>query len=200
MRKALWGLLLIAGLSAGAPGDASAGVKTTVETQHYVISGRTGAALLDAMDRRGPKHGFLTRAIAQTSYTIAWKMEWGETRAACRVKRADGELAIIYTYPKVGGQVSRTVQRKWDRFLAGVTKHEKMHGLIAQQMVNEAQRSIGKLTIRNDPGCRKSRKEVSRRVDAIYAKYEKKQVDYDEREHREGGPVEALIDALVQER
>lgn len=198
MRKAAWGLLLIAGLCAGAVGDAYAGVKTTVQTRHYVITGQTGAALLAGMDRRGPKHGFLTRAIAQTRYTIAWRMEWGETRAACRVKRADGELAIVYTYPKVSGPVSRDMRRKWDRFLAGVTRHEKMHGLIAQQMVNEAQRSIARLTIRNDPGCRKSRREVSRRVDAIYAKYEKKQVSYDEKEHREGGPVEKLIDALVR--
>jgi predicted secreted Zn-dependent protease len=200
MREAAWGLLLIAGLCAGAAGEAYAGVKTTVQTTHYVIAGKTGAALLDAMDRRGPKHGLLTRAIAQTRYTIAWKMEWGETRAACRVKRADGTLAVIYTYPKVSGPVSRAMQRKWDRFLAGVTKHEKMHGLIARQMVDEAQRSIGKLAIRNDPGCRKSRREVTRRVDAVYAKYEKRQVGYDEREHREGGPVEALIDALVAER
>lgn len=200
MRNAAWGVLLVAGLCAGAFGDASAGVKTTVKTRHYVITGKTGAALLDAMDRRGPKHGLLTRAIAQTRYTIAWKMEWGETRAACRVKRADGELAITYTYPKVSGPVSRDMQRRWGRFLAGVTRHEKMHGLIAQQMVDEAQRSIAKLEIRNDPGCRKSRREVSRRVDAIYAKFEKKQVGYDEREHREGGPVEGLIDALVRER
>jgi predicted secreted Zn-dependent protease len=198
MRNAACGLLLIAGVCAC--GQANAAVKTTIDTRHYAVSGKTGAALLAAMDRRGPKHGFLTRAIAQTRYTVAWKIEWGETRTACRVKRADATLAITYTYPRVNGSVSRDMQRKWSKFLAGVTKHEKMHGAIAQQMVNEAERTVSSLTIPNDRGCRKSRSEVKRRVDAIYAKYEKKQISFDSREHRSGGPVEGLILGLVKRR
>ena len=87
--------------SAGFAGEASADVKVTEKTRNYAIAGKSGAALLDAMDRRGPKHGFLTRAIAQTRYSVSWKIEWGETRTACRVKRVEGELAITYTYPRV---------------------------------------------------------------------------------------------------
>ena len=52
--------------------DADASVSIKTKTATYSISGKDGNALLDAMDRRGPKHGFLTRAIAQTSYTITW--------------------------------------------------------------------------------------------------------------------------------
>ncbi len=200
MRKAALALVLATGVCNGFAGEASAGVKTTVTTTHYAITGKTGAALLAAMDRRGPKHGLLTRAIAQTRYTVAWKMAWGETRTACRVKRADGQLAITYTYPRVDGAVSPDMKRKWGKFLAGVTKHEKMHGSIAQQMVVEAERAVSNLTIRNDPGCRKSRKEVKRRIDATYAKYEERQVSFDAREHRTGGPVEGLIGALTRRR
>ena len=198
MRKAAWGLLLMAGMCAGAVGEANAGVKVTVKTADYVIVGKTGEVLLAAMDRRGPKHGLLTRAIAQTRYSVAWKMQWGETRTACRVKRADATLAITYTYPRIDGPVSAGLQRKWKKFMSGVVKHEEMHGLIARAMVNEAERSISKLTIRNDPGCRKSRKEVKRRIDAAYAKYEKRQVTFDDKEHRAGGPVEGLIVALTR--
>ena len=54
-------------------------MKVTEKTGSYAVAGRSGAALLGAMDRRGPKHGFLTRAIAQTRYAISWTIEWGET-------------------------------------------------------------------------------------------------------------------------
>ena len=200
MRRAAWGLLLVGGICAGWAAQAQAGVKVKVKTQDYAIAGKTGEVLLDAMDRRGPKHGLLTRAIAQTRYSVAWKMEWGETRTACRVKRADGELSITYTYPRVDGPLSADLAVKWRRFLVGVRKHEETHGMIARQMVVEAERSISRLKIRSDPGCRKSRKEVKRLIDAAYAKFEGRQAAFDQREHREGGPVEGLIAELVRKR
>ena len=62
--------------------DANAAVSIKIKTATYPISGKNGIDLLDAMDRRGPKHGFLTRAIAQTSYTVylGGRLE-GETTA-----------------------------------------------------------------------------------------------------------------------
>ena len=56
--------------------DANADVSVKTKTGTYYIGGKDGNALLDAMDRLGPKHGFLTHAIAQTSYTIAWDIDW----------------------------------------------------------------------------------------------------------------------------
>ena len=54
-----------------------------------------------------------------------------------------------------------------------------------------------KLTIDNDPGCRKARREAKGRMTAIYADYEARQIRFDAREHREGGRVEGLIEALA---
>lgn len=200
MRLAALTWVVVIGACGSFAGDAVAGVTVTVKMRNYVIAGKTGEALLAAMDRKGPKHGFLTRAIAQTRYSVGWKIEWGETRTACRVKSVDGELAITYTYPRVGGPVSPELRRRWGRFLSGVRKHEEMHGAIARQMIKKAEKSVSKLTIQNDPKCRKSRKEVKRRIDAIYAEYEKKQINFDAREHRDGGPVEGLIAALTRNR
>ena len=200
MRRAALAWMVMVSACVSFASDAAADVTMTVKTRSYAVSGATGAVLLGAMDRHGPKHGFLTRAIAQTRYTIAWKMEWGETRSACRVKSVDGELAITYTYPQLEGPISRDLQRRWRRFMSGVQKHEEMHGKIARQMVRQAEKSVSKLSIRNDPQCRQSRREVKRRIDAIYAEYESKQIAFDAREHREGGPVEELIATLVRER
>ena len=189
--------LVLFGACVGLAGEAFAGVKVSEKTVGYDIAGKSGAALLDAMDSRGPKHGFLTRAIAQTRYTVAWTIEWGETRTACRVKSVDGDLAITYTYPRVTENLSRDMSRRWDEFLIGVRKHEKAHGALARQMAAAVEKSIAKLTIKNDKGCRKSRSEVKRRMAAIYADYEARQIRFDVKEHREGGRVEGLIGALT---
>jgi predicted secreted Zn-dependent protease len=197
MRRLISAWVLAACVS-GLSGAAVAGVHISEKTQNYAIAGKTGMALVDAMDRRGPKHGLLTRAIAQTGYSVSWQIEWGETRDACRVKRVDGQLAITYTYPRVAGSMPADLNGKWSRFMAGVRKHEGTHADLARQMARAAERSVASLTIRNDPNCRKSRAEVKRRMAAIYADYEARQLRFDAKEHREGGNVERLIGALVR--
>ena len=193
-----WASVLALSACAASACAAIADVKVTEARKSYAIAGTTGAALLDAMDRKGPKHGFLTRAIAQTRYSVSWTIEWGETSSACRVKTADGELAITYTFPRAEGPLSPDMKRRWDKFLVGVRKHEEMHGALARQMVKAAERSVARLTIRNDPGCRKSRTEVKRRMAAVYADYEARQIRFDQKEHREGGRVEGLIAGLTR--
>jgi predicted secreted Zn-dependent protease len=198
MRCIAWVRVVVLGACVAVAGEAAAGVKVSEKTRSYEISGKTGEVLLAAMDRRGPKHGFLTRAIAQTRYSISWKIEWAETRTACRVKDIDGKLDITYTYPDAH-ELPRGMQRRWAKFLAGVKKHERTHGDMARQMARTVEKTVAKLSIANDPGCRKTRTRVKDRMAAIYADYEARQIKFDAREHREGGRVEGLIEALVKD-
>ncbi|MGE0501422.1 MAG: DUF922 domain-containing protein [Rhizobiaceae bacterium] len=192
--------LIIAALIAAFAGGAAADVRVKVANKHYQISGKTGAALLDAMDRRGPKHGFLTRAIAQTRYSVTWEIEWAENAGTCRVRNADAVLDITYTYPKIAGAVSADLGKRWKRFFAGVRKHEETHGHIAREMVAAAERAVIGFTTRNDRTCSKSKREIKRRVDEIYAAYEARQIEFDRVEHREGGNVHGLVASLVSSR
>lgn len=196
MRCIAWARIALFGACVAVAGEAAAGVKVSETTRGYEIAGRTGAALLAAMDRRGPKHGFLTRAIAQTRYSVSWTIEWGETRTACRVKGIDGRLDIIYTYPDAR-DLPPGLARSWARFLAGVRKHERTHGDTARQMAKAVEKSVARVSVAGDPGCRRARAEAKRRMTAIYADYEARQIRFDAREHRPGGPVERLIDRLV---
>lgn len=193
---ALAGFLAV--LCGGTVGAARADITVTSRTQAYNISGRTGAALLREMDKRGPKHGFLTRAIAQTGYSVAWTIEWGESAKSCHVNKIDGALAITYTFPRVSGVMSADLKRRWGRFTTGVRKHEETHGALARQMANAAEKSIARLTVPNDPGCRKARAEAKRRMAAVYADYEARQIKFDTKEHRAGGRVEGLIASLTR--
>ena len=190
-------LLLLA--SSGASTAALAGpaaIAVSVSRESYPIRGKTGDQLLEAMDRRGPKHGLLTRAIAQTRYSVGWDITWAANGGVCRVETANAKLLITYTYPEVAGGVPPALKSRWATFMRGVVHHEENHGKMARDMVADAERAVSKIAIRNDPGCAKARAETKRRADAIYARYEQRQVQFDVREHSAGGNVDRLIARL----
>ena len=114
------------------------------------------------------------------------------------VETADGKLAITYTYPRVSGRLPPGLQRKWERFLTGVKRHEETHARMARQMAKAAEKAMARLAVANDPGCRKARLAAKRRMDVVYADWEARQLAFDTREHRPGGPVERLIEALIR--
>ena len=177
-----------------APAEASIKVKTKTTT--YSISGKTGEALLDAMDRSGPKHGFLTRAIAQTSYTVSWDIDWRQRGGGCLVADAAATLSVNYNYPAVSNALSGPLDNRWRRFMAGVRRHEETHGRIARDMVKAAERDITGLTYRNDRSCSRAQADVKLRIARTYAKYEARQESFDQVEHAPGGNVERLVRRL----
>lgn len=176
----------------------AAAEQVKVSTKTYAIAGADGAELYQSMVRRGPRHGFVSRAIAQTSYTVEWQAEVVSTGRACRVVRALPILSITYTYPQPSRPLSSTMSRRWQRFMAGVRKHEQRHGSIAREMVRAAEAAVKGLKIDNDPSCRKTRVEVKKRADKVYAGYEARQLKFDAREHRDGGNIDKLILSLVK--
>jgi len=198
MRRAACILAALACACAGFADPASAKVKVTEKVRHYTISGTNGEALLKEMDRRGPKHGFLTRAIAQTVYSASWNIEWQTSGQACRVKSVDGELSVTYTFPEVATRLTPQMQRRWRVFFAGVKRHERTHGDIARRMASATEKSLRKATLANDPGCRKTRREAKRLIADIYAEYEARQLRFDAKEHGDGGTVERLIGAFLR--
>lgn len=191
---------LAAAILCGAVAPASAGAKLVVRTQTYAITGTTGKALLQAMDRKGPKHGFMARAIAQTGYTVHWNFKVSQAAGACRLNEAAATLDLTYTYPKPGSDLTPALQKRWKRFFAGVQRHEQTHGRLAREMVRAAQKSVSGLKVADDRRCGITRREARRRIDAVYAEYEARQVAFDKREHRDGGKVDGLVAALAGKR
>jgi predicted secreted Zn-dependent protease len=198
MRKMPAAIMGLAALCALAAGPAAADVKLRTAVKAYGVRGATGGDLVDQMNRYGPRHGLLTRAIAQTKYTVSWDITWRKSATQCRVQSADAVLSIDYTYPKLEGRVSPGLERRWTRFMQGVRRHEQTHGRIAVRMVNEAQKAAMGVVGPADAGCRTANGEIKRRVNAIYARYEAEQLGFDTREHRDRGPVEKLVEALAK--
>jgi predicted secreted Zn-dependent protease len=188
-------IALVACLAAS-PGLAD--VKTVVRTETYAIAGNSGEELLDAMDRKGPRHGLRARAMAQTRYEVDWKIDWLKSDGKCRLNSADATLSIVYRYPALAGPASPRLVRRWKTFIAGVRRHEEMHGKIARQMVAAIHRSVSWRAVGNDRYCIKSQKKIERLIDAGYDKYEARQARFDDKEHAEGGNVDRLLDMLTR--
>src|SRR5438105_2489557 len=178
--------------------EALAGTRAVVQTRTYDITGSSGASLIDAMDRKGPRHGFMTHAIATTAYTVDWDLDAGQGNGFCRMRRVNGTLNLFYTFPRIGSPVTPALNRRWVRFFAGVRAHEETHGRIAREMMRATERSITGLKVADDPYCNKTRHEARQRIQATYAEYEAKQNAFDAREHRDGGHVEHLVAALIK--
>ncbi len=192
------GIVLVAGLACAVAHPAMAGVKTSVKTETYAVTGDTGEALLRAMDRNGPRHGLLARAMAQTRYKVDWKFEWLTSAGGCRLKAAHGALSITYRYPALAKRVSPALDRRWKTFMSGVRKHEEMHGRIAGQMMAATHKSISGTTTANDRRCVKAQRKVERAIDRVYGDYEARQARFDEKEHRNGGAVDSLLAKLTR--
>lgn len=186
---------VLAALLAASPADAK--TRTTVQTTYYDISGKTGGELLRSMDRKGPRHGFMGRAIAQTRYKIKWSGSLGDRDGKCRVVKSDVRLEISYIYPRIPDKAQGALRGRWERFLAGVVRHEQRHGKIAREMATEVDAMIKAYRPANDTTCGAAERELRRRFDTIYTKHDKRQREFDATEHREGGHVDAMVHALV---
>lgn len=177
---------------------AYAGTKTVVRTETYTVAGQNGEALMRAMKLKGPKHGFLARAMAQTRYSVQWDMDWAATAGGCKLRRANAVLAITYRYPRISGTIGPELKQRWGRFMSGVRAHEEIHGKIAREMVAAAHEAISGLSRSNDPDCAKAQGEARRRVNMIYADYEGRQRKFDAKEHHYGGNVDGLVALLTK--
>jgi predicted secreted Zn-dependent protease len=77
-----------------ADGVARAEPTVRVAVEEYPVLGRTGGEIMKEINRKGPRHGFLVRAIAQTRYALDYRYEAVEAAGSCRVASATVELDI----------------------------------------------------------------------------------------------------------
>ncbi|MBW8907999.1 MAG: DUF922 domain-containing protein [Mesorhizobium sp.] len=193
--KVLTCLVAVAALYAP---QAMAGSKIRVETRTYDVTGASGIELIQNINRKGPKRGFMAHAIALTAYSASWDLVMLRRNGSCRVRQANGTMDLVFTFPRVVSPMSPALKRRWSRFMAGTHAHEATHGRLARDMMRAAERSAVGLETTDDPSCSKARREAGRRIEAVSAQYEAKQKAFDVTEHRGGGHVEHLVLALIK--
>ncbi len=181
-----------------AASDASAQARISETTKYYKINGKTGTELLWDMNRKGPRHGFLTKAIAQTQFKTKFLGGLQYSNGLCKSKGGGYVLTITYVYPQPEKPLSGVLAKRWRAFQATNVVHEKEHGRIAKKMANAVARKVRTFKAADKPGCRKSLAALGREIDKLIAAQNAEQAAFDKREHRSHGPVEKSILALVK--
>jgi predicted secreted Zn-dependent protease len=162
----------------------------------YAVSGTSGAALYEAIGARAPQAaGGL--AIAHTSFKLTWTRKYEPQGNACAITVAKPKVIITYTLPKPANRLSPEVAASWSRFIAGVEKHERVHGDFIKELVQQIQDFSLGLRVENDPSCQKIRQVLTARLGELSRAERAKNVEFDRVELSPGGNVHQLILALV---
>jgi predicted secreted Zn-dependent protease len=189
--------MMVPALAIAVPVTASARDWQPVEQiKTYAITGKTGAELYEAIGSRAPQAGG-GLAIAHTSFKLTWTRTYTPQGSACAITVAKPKVIITYTLPKPANKLSPDVAASWGRFIAGVEKHERVHGTFIQDLVQQIQDFSLGLRVENDPSCQKIRQVLTARLGELSKAERAKNVEFDRVELSPGGNVHQLILALV---
>lgn len=166
------------------------------EVKTYAVSGQSGAELYASIGERGPKAG-ISRAIAITNFKLTWSRNYQPSGGGCTLVSARPKLVLTYTLPKPSGKLPASLQKRWDVFIEGVRRHEKVHGDIIRDMVATIEATTIGLSVPDDPKCQKIRKEIVKPLSAASDAQRRKSRDFDRVELGGGGNVHRLILDLV---
>lgn len=181
---------------AGTP-SFSAEWKPSEKIVTYPITGATGMQLYLSIGDKGPVVGGGVRTIAHTTFKLLWSRDYQRRGTACVLASARPSLTITYTLPKPDGRLAPALKARWDTFMAGIRKHEAVHGVHIREMTREIERFSLGLEVQNDPDCKKIRADVLAKVKSLEAGRIAQDAEFDRVEMSDGGNVQRLILALV---
>lgn len=180
-------------------GAARADWKPVERVETYAISGASPIDLYRSIGERGPKAG-AGRAIAFTDFKLTWTRNYvPQPDGACTLVTAVPKLTIIYRLPKPSGKLAPDVRRRWDVFIDGVERHEKVHGEMIVDLVRKIEATSIGFSVRNDPKCSEIRRQLTEKLAALSQEQRQKSRDFDRVELTDGGNVHQLILAFVNE-
>jgi predicted secreted Zn-dependent protease len=195
VKAGIWFAIVLA-CAVSSPRSARADWQAVEKVETYAVSGRTGIELYESIGERGPKAG-IGRAIAYTTFDLKWSRKYVPEGSTCRLASARPHLTIITRLPKPADKLTAPTQMRWDKFIAGITAHERVHGEIIVDMVKAIKATSVGLTVADDADCKKIRKELTNRLRGLSDEQREKSRDFDRAEMRDGGNVHQLVLGLV---
>ena len=187
---------LLAGAMVAMPVRAGAGWEAAERIETYAVEGATGLELYRSIGRNGPRIG-PTRAIAYTTFDLKWSRDYREANGNCRLDSVKPWLTLIYKLPEAPPNLPAETAARWQRFIAGIRAHERVHGDIIVEMVKKIEVFSSGLSADNDPGCRKVRAILQKRLGELSNEQRQKSRDFDREELGSGGNVHRLVLELV---
>ncbi len=170
--------------------------KPSEQIKTYAITGSSGIDLYRSIGERGPQAG--VQAVAHTTFKLTWRRDYRpQPDGACVLATARPNLTIIYTWPKAPTKLPPDVAASWQRFIAGVEKHERVHGQHILEMVKKIEAFSVGLRAEDDPKCQKVRVVLQQRLGELSDEQRQRGRDFDMDELSNGGAVHQLILTLV---
>lgn len=175
-----------------------AAAKTIEQEKPYAITGTTGAELYASIGQNGPEVGRNGgRVIAHTFFKLTWRRNYVPENGACTLKSATPTLIITYTLPKPANPLPPPVQKRWDIFIEGLRRHEKVHGDHIKAMLAQIEQTTIGVSVANDPGCQKIRQQIQKPLSDASIAQRQQSRDFDRVEMGAGGEIQRLILELV---
>jgi predicted secreted Zn-dependent protease len=163
----------------------------------YAVTGATGIDLYRSIGDRAPSAG-VGQAIAFTDFELLWSRDYRpQPDGSCILASARPSLTIIYRWPVAPSGLAPDVAASWARFIAGVEKHERVHGDHVIEMTEKIQAFSTGLSAPADADCNKVRAKLQEFLAGMAAERLARARAFDRDEMGNGGNVHQLILALV---
>lgn len=171
--------------------------KAVEKVETYAISGTSGMELYASIGSRGPLLG-KTRVIAYTTFDLKWSRDYRpQADGSCTLVSGKPWLTITYRLPKPSQTLPAPMAERWKRFIAGMTRHEKVHGEHIKEMVERIIATTVGVNVADDAGCRKIRQQLQTPLGEASLEQRARSNAFDREEMSPGGNVHGLILDLV---
>jgi len=155
----------------------------------YAVTGTTGIDLYRSIGERAPSAG-VGQAIAFTDFELLWSRDYRpQPDGSCILASARPSLTIIYRWPVAPSGLAPDVAASWARFIAGVEKHERVHGDHVIEMTEKIQAFSTGLSAPADADCNKVRAKLQEFLAGMAAVAALEQHALDDRQGGEGAGI-----------
>src|SRR5690606_32282879 len=122
--------------------------------------------------RKGPSHGAIGRAIAETRYVLDYHYDIQAGQGRCHVVKPAVKLMITFVFPRLAGEQTPELRQSFDSFVVGARSHEQGHAQIAIEMAHAAKRALSQASYPlGRSGCKGLDDAVDREMQRIFTSY-----------------------------
>ena len=132
------------------------------------------------MDEKGPADASGQKRDAVTTWTVKWSYEFDTSHERCTIASVRTTVDMRYQMPRWQdrGEITKSLQGRWDEYYAALQLHEEGHKEIAIQAANEIEEKVAKLDWQRS--CGELEEEINKLANGIIESYRAKDTAYDE--------------------